>query len=110
MGTAMTEMQLKLLAPRLAKKIILALDADAAGQNATMRSLEVARAALKADYSHKLSVDLMVLQIPDAKDPDDLIRETPYVWPELVDKAKPIIDYVIDTEVNNLSPEADAQE
>ena len=102
MGTAMTEMQLKLLAPRLAKKIILALDADAAGQNATMRSLEVARAALRADYTGKLAVDLRVLHIPGAKDPDDLIRETPDEWPRLVDGAIPVADYVIDVEVGQL--------
>jgi DNA primase len=84
MGTALTETQLKQLA-RLAKRIVLALDADAAGQNATMRSLEVAREALKADYSGRLSVDIRILQIPDAKDPDDLIRETPEHWTALVE-------------------------
>jgi DNA primase len=110
MGTAMTEMQLKMLAPRLAKKIILALDADAAGQNATMRSLEVARAALRADYTGKLSVDIRVLHIPDAKDPDDLIREAPDEWPMLVDSAVPVADYVINMEASVLPPNATVQE
>lgn len=110
MGTAMTEMQLKMLAPRLAKKIILALDADAAGQNATMRSLEVARAALRADYTGKLSVDIRVLHIPDAKDPDDLIREAPDEWPMLVDSAVPVADYVINMEASVLPANATVQE
>lgn len=110
MGTAMTEMQLKLLAPRLARKIILALDADAAGQNATMRSLEVARAALRADYTGKLAVDMRVLHIPGAKDPDDLIRETPDEWPRLVDGAIPVADYVIEVETSALPPNATVQE
>ncbi len=44
MGTALTEAQLKLIAPRLADHIILSLDSDAAGQSATRRSLEVAPA------------------------------------------------------------------
>src|SRR5690606_9875202 len=84
MGTAMTEAQLKRLAPRWAKKIIIALDADAAGQSATLRGLGVARETLKADYSGRLSVDIRILSIPDAKDPADLIRETPDHWAELV--------------------------
>jgi DNA primase len=110
MGTALTEAQLKLIAPRYAKKIILALDSDAAGQNATMRSLEVARAALQADYSGKLSVDMRVLQIPGAKDPDDLIRESPERWQELVNAAVPVADYVIEVEVSALPQQASLQE
>ncbi len=110
MGTALTEAQLKLIAPRYAKKIILALDSDAAGQNATMRSLEVARSALQADYSGKLSVDMRVLQIPGAKDPDDLIRESPERWQELVDSAMPVADYVIEVEVSALPQQASLQE
>jgi DNA primase len=109
MGTALTETQLKQLA-RWAKRIILALDADTAGQNATMRSLEVAREALKADYSGRLSVDIRILQIPDAKDPDDLIRETPEHWAALVEAARPIADYVIEMETASLSPNASVQE
>jgi DNA primase len=106
MGTALTETQLKLVAPRYAKKIILALDSDAAGQNATMRSLEVARQTLQADYTGRLSVDIRILQIPDAKDPDDLIRENPARWQELVDSATPVADYVIDMETAQLSSNA----
>jgi DNA primase len=110
MGTAMTEPQLKLIAPRWAKKIVLALDSDAAGQSATMRSLEVARQTLQADYSGRLSVDIRVLHIPDAKDPDDLIRETPEQWAALVDNAQPVADFVIEAETATLPPHASVQE
>jgi DNA primase len=110
MGTALTETQLALLAPRYAKKIILALDSDAAGQNATMRSLEVARQTLQADYAGRLSVDIRVLQIPGAKDPDDLIRESPERWQALVDHAVPVSDYVIDIETGHLPQNATLQE
>ncbi|MBC6934696.1 MAG: DNA primase [Chloroflexi bacterium] len=105
MGTAMTDTQLKTLT-RSAKKIILALDSDAAGQNATRRSLEVAQAALQADYTGRLSVDMRVLQIPGAKDPDDLIRESPEKWAALVAEAQPVADYVIETEIAGLPPDA----
>jgi DNA primase len=102
MGTAMTEAQLKLIAPRWAQTIILALDADAAGQNATMRSLEVARQTLQADYMGRMSVDIRILHIPGAKDPDDLIRESPEQWQALVDGAMPVADFVIAVETASL--------
>ncbi len=110
MGTAMTEAQLKRLAPRWAKKIVIALDSDAAGQSATLRGLEVARETLHADYSGRLSVDIRILSIPDAKDPDDLIRENPARWAELIAAATPVADYVIAVEVGTLPPNASLQE
>ncbi len=39
-----------------------------------------------------------MLQIPGAKDPDDLIRESPERWAELVANALPVADFVIDME------------
>ena len=110
MGTAMTEAQLKTLAPRWAKKIVLALDADSAGQSATMRSLEVARETLKADFGGKLSVDMRILQLPGAKDPDDLIRETPDEWLGLVEMAVPVADYIIEVETATLPDKPTLQE
>ncbi|MDX1994257.1 MAG: DNA primase [bacterium] len=110
MGTAMTETQIKMLAPRYAKKIILALDSDAAGQSATRRSLETARQTLESDYAGRLSVDLRILQIPGAKDPDDLIRETPDSWRDLMQNAVPVADYVIQMEAAALPQNATVQE
>jgi DNA primase len=99
MGTALTETQLRLVAPRWASRVILALDSDAAGQNATRRSLEVARQALQADFSGKLGVEFRVITVPDAKDPDDLIRENPAAWQEVVAQAAPVADFVIGMEL-----------
>jgi DNA primase len=110
MGTALTETQLKLVAPRWAKKIVLALDSDAAGQTATRRSLEVAREALQADYAGRLSVDMRILALPTAKDPDDLIREAPEQWRTLVEQAIPASDFVIAMEIETLPPNASVQE
>lgn len=109
MGTAMTESQLKLIVPRYASQIVMALDADAAGQNATRRSLEVARQALQADYTGKLSVDIRVMQITNGKDPDDFLRETPEQWPQIVDAARPVADFVIDLETAELGQDASLQ-
>lgn len=110
MGTAMTDMQLDLIAPRYARRVVLALDADSAGQSATRRSLEVARQALETDVAGRLSVDIRILQIPDAKDPDDLIREAPEQWQKLVEQALSVADFVIQMELNNLPPNPSIQE
>lgn len=110
MGTALTETQLRLLVPNLARRVIMALDSDAAGQNATRRSLEVARTVLSADYASKLQADLRVLRIPDAKDPDDLIRENPEAWRGLIEAAVPVAEFVIDMELAALPASPSIQE
>ncbi|MCB9450854.1 MAG: DNA primase [Anaerolineaceae bacterium] len=109
MGTAMTEPQVRTLA-KTAKKLILALDSDAAGQSATRRSLEVARQTLQADYGGKLALDIRILSIPGAKDPDDLIRESPERWSALVAEALPVAEYVIQQETAALPESATIQE
>jgi len=110
MGTAMTEAQLNILVPKYANTIIMALDSDDAGQNATRRSLDVARQALQADYTGKLSVDIRILQIEDAKDPDDILRETPEKWQDAVDNAIPVAEFVINMETAELDSKSTIQE
>ena len=110
MGTALTETQLKLVAPRMARKVIMALDSDAAGQNATRRSLEVAREALRADFGGKLGVEFRVLTVPDGKDPDDFIRAHPAEWPVLVENAIPVAEFVIALETADLGDKASVAE
>jgi len=114
MGTAFTRDQMK-LAKRFSKTLILALDADAAGAQATLRSLEVARDAFDRQpdaqfdarslvrFEGRLQADLRIVSLPDGLDPDELIREAPEVWPSYVDSAKPIVDFVIDTVTEDLN-------
>ena len=109
MGTAMTEPQIRLVAPRYAKRIVLALDADEAGQNAARRSLDVARQTLSRGYAGRLSVDIAILQISAGKDPDDFLRESPADWPALVDGAQSVADYVIDLEAASVTAESSLQ-
>ena len=106
MGTAMTEPQLRLVSPRFARRIVLALDADDAGQNAARRSLEVAREALARDYAGKLAIDIGILRVPAGKDPDDYLRESPQGWAPLVDQAQGVADFVIDMETASLPADA----
>lgn len=109
MGTAMSEAQFRLLSPRYARRIVLALDADEAGKSATRRSLEVARQALQGDYSGRLAIDLRILQVPSGKDPDDFLREKPADWAALVASARDVADFVIDVETARLSADAPMQ-
>ncbi len=110
MGTAMTESQLRLVAPRLAKRIVLALDADEAGKKSARRSLDVAIDVLDKDYIGRLSVDIRILQVPAGKDPDDFIREYPHEWEDLVENAQEVADFVIDATTAGLSDNASMQE
>ena len=106
MGTALTAEQLQLL-KRSTKRFVIALDADAAGQNATMRSLQVARDTLDRDYETRfdarglvqhegrLQADIRIVTLPEGKDPDQIIRTDPQLWPQLIAQAQPVVAYVI---------------
>jgi DNA primase len=61
MGTALTERQLKELS-RLTKRVFLCFDADAAGEDATLRGMEL---ALQQGF------DVRVVALPEGKDPAD---------------------------------------
>jgi DNA primase catalytic core len=61
MGTALTEAQLKEL-NRLTKRLFLCFDADAAGQDATLRGMELAV---------KQGFDVQVVSLPKGTDPAD---------------------------------------
>jgi DNA primase len=107
LGTALTEHQLVAL-KRYAKTIILALDADAAGQAATLRGLEVAREAAEGGvmpvptargwirYEHRLDLELRVASLPAGQDPDDVIRDDPAAWGRLIDAARPVMEHLFD--------------
>jgi DNA primase len=83
MGTAITERQVSIL-KRLTRNVTLALDADTAGEEAMLRCV---------DYENTLDAEMQVTILPDGKDPDDVIRESPSTWQDLVDGAVPVVDY-----------------
>jgi len=61
MGTALTERQLKEL-QRLTRRVYLCFDADAAGEEATLRGMELATT---------LGLDVRVVTLPEGQDPAD---------------------------------------
>lgn len=85
-GTALTSEQLALL-KRFTSKLAIAFDADAAGNAATIRGLDLARSM---DFS------LRVIITPPGlgKDPDEAIRKDKDVWKEAVRQAPGILEWL----------------
>jgi DNA primase len=104
MGTALTEAQLKLL-KRYTQRFVLALDSDAAGNQATLRGLDVARQVMDREvvpvptprglirFEERLSADIRIVSLPKGRDPDEVIRESPAQWAQLIAQARPVMDY-----------------
>jgi DNA primase len=104
LGTALTEKQLGLL-KHLTRRYAFALDADAAGQAATQRGLELAREALARKtvpvplgagligFEERLAAELFVIPLPPGTDPDELIHADPHRWQELLAHPEPLVDF-----------------
>ncbi len=100
MGTALTDAQVALLPGR--KPIILALDGDTAGQNATQRSLQQ---ALKVHW------DVRILELPVGEDPDSILRQhSAAYWAQQVDQAVPVAEYLIIRETAHVPEDASLAE
>ena len=107
MGTALSEAQLQMLR-RLAPRIVLALDADAAGERAILRSVQVARETLDREaaplfdargmlrHESRLRADIRVAILPAGKDPDELVLGAPEQWQAVIAAARPVAEHVMD--------------
>ena len=108
MGTALTEDQMRLL-KRFSRRIVLALDPDAAGQHAVMRGLEAARQSLDRTaeiafdargllkHEARLQADLRVASMPDDLDPDEVVQRDSQEWARLIKEAVPVVEHVMHT-------------
>jgi len=108
MGTAMNEDQMRYL-KKFTRRIVLALDADAAGEKATLRGLDIARQALDREtelafdargllhHEARLQADVRVTALPDGKDPDDVVLKDPQEWRKILENARPIVVHVMET-------------
>jgi DNA primase len=107
MGTALNEHQLRLL-KRLSRRIILALDSDAAGVKATLRGLQVARQSLDREnepvfdargllnHEARLKADIRVAVLPAGLDPDEMVIQNPLEWDSILKQARPIVIHVME--------------
>ena len=99
LGTALTPGQVALLT-RYAKRIALAYDVDPAGQKAGTfgaQALQSLIGQLAATESGIELDEVRVVRLPEGKDPDEVLRETPDRWREEVRTAQPIVEYLVDT-------------
>ena len=92
MGTSVTEKQISSL-KRLSRNIILALDADSAGEEATLRGVS---------FENILNAEVRVIILPPGKDPDEVIKKDTASWQQLLDNAQPIIDYTFERVISGL--------
>ncbi|MEK7516270.1 MAG: DNA primase [Patescibacteria group bacterium] len=74
---------------RFTQNVLLAFDADLAGESAAKRGIEIAR-------NEKMNVS--VFRIPEGagKDPDDCIRKDPELWRLAIAAARPIEEFYFD--------------
>ena len=84
LGTSLTPDQARLLA-RYTNQVVIAYDADAAGQKAAQRAIGILQ---------PLDMKVKVLRIPGAKDPDELIRsQGPDAFRRLIERSDNQIEY-----------------
>lgn len=82
-GTAFTEEHVRIL-KRFASRVVLAFDADAAGQGAAEKFYE---------WERKYQVEVAVARFPDGKDPGDLASSDPAALAASIDEAMPFLGF-----------------
>ncbi len=85
-GTALADEHFKML-KNFARRIVLAYDADAAGQNAAEKFYE---------WEKKFEIDLAVVNLPAGTDPADLARTDPEALQAAVANARPFLSFRLD--------------
>jgi DNA primase len=78
---------------RLTGDVRLCFDADRAGMDATERAIPIAS---------KTKVSLSVITIPSGKDPDELIKQDPKLWQEIIQKPAYALDWLMERYQNVL--------
>jgi DNA primase len=85
-GTALTEEHVRTL-KNFASRVVLAYDADSAGQAAADRFYE---------WERKLGIDIVVAELPKGADPADLARRDPELLKAAVQGARPFLQFRIE--------------
>ncbi len=117
LGTALTSGHVTLL-KKQSHNIYLALDADAAGQRATLKAVHALQqsapqpddddsGAPTSEDMHAVvteqglvrwerDVNLHIIRMPPGQDPDEVIKADPQQWRDLVASAVPVVDFYIE--------------
>ena len=107
MGTAVTDVQISQL-KSLCDTLILALDSDTAGQEATLRKLEevLIDSANKnmMGFNRRIgpiikrdSIEIKICRLPVGNDPDDLIRNDLETWQKLISESVTAQEFMIES-------------
>jgi DNA primase len=90
LGTALTPLQVKLLA-RYSERVVVSYDGDTAGVNAAAKSL---------DLFLERGFDVRVAEIPQGKDPDDFVKEQgAAAYDAVVRQAPGYLDFLVRREL-----------
>jgi DNA primase len=85
-GTALADEHFRIL-KNYARRIVLAYDADAAGQNAAEKFYA---------WERQFEIDLVVVSLPQGADPADVAREHPDQLADAVANARPFLQFRVD--------------
>ncbi len=110
MGTALGAYQVKLLT-RQSRNIVLALDADAAGNSATLKGIDTLRTTALDEpdeagvlesksliiHETKMKADIRITRIPEGMDPDEVVLRDPAEWQKILENAQPVVVYMMET-------------
>ncbi len=98
LGTSLTAEQINLMA-RYTKEVVLTMDADAAGQKAIRRAIEL---------MENTGLSVRVISIPDGKDPDEFIKKNGSErFKALIEGAVSDIEYKLLTAVKDIDLKSD---
>ncbi len=115
MGTALTEKQMQLL-KRFTVNFVLALDADEAGSEATLRGVQIAASAADHErvpvvdwrglvsYQDALKADIRVSSLDAGDDPDSLIRRDADGFRALLAGARSVTDHLFASIGDQIDP------
>lgn len=78
---------------RLSPNIILAFDSDSAGRKAALRGAGIALG---------IGMDVKIADLPDGKDPADLVRDDVEQWKNVLRKAKHVVEFELDAVMRDL--------
>jgi len=111
MGTALTQEQVSQV-KRITKNVVMALDPDNAGQQATLRSLETSWKIFQAPVAGRSGgttlfqlqemPELRIATLPAGEDPDKLIRRSTEEWTRLTEASAPLMEYLFDAVANQI--------
>ncbi len=124
-GSALTEKHVHII-KRLTRRVTLALDPDAAGDSATMRGITAVQRAFDRTvtpvplvapgaptnrrgepkglirFEEQVDAEITVARLPPHEDPDEFVRRDPDGWRAAIERAEPLIDFLLDVETAGL--------